>query len=526
MKSPADVDKEGAILTEMLEIVEQKDSLRSMLEEDRQRWAVFLNLIDLTQRSLEDDVFESDSASEKEYSNEPNWQSQVYSDQFLPTQGHNHSSGQAELIDSDLEIEEEIEQLFNNNHSETTSFSGSMNDLFALDNVESENWDVVINDQPVKEHVDDSSKANRPSKIVWSPSIEYEGQIVQLKDLISHEELEMWSTYNPVEDQQIVNQQESLVLLDVEMTVDDFKDQTLQIKKLNTLSDVVENGQDEADNQNGSPVSLDDMIDEQEVEEFDQLVEDLSDDGTASLGSCLVAKRPNLIEYEDQTTTVNSNLLVNQQGDLESLSNSSVPDCDANSDCERQVNGRSCEYFYERRQTIDETKQRKTSQILKEKVEVFDELDRKVRKRVEAVEEEHDWGSLGVKFENRGVVRDLVWMWEYNHLQQSGRRGVYPDLDDRPKKRNKPLSEAGNQSGSGNDLESNEQQEQQPEQRQRTRKKRKKVESSCMESEKTICQSDPVNGWAWWQIGILFWLVVFSFFILSTLPADSLPFVL
>ncbi|XP_046461046.1 F-actin-monooxygenase MICAL3-like isoform X11 [Daphnia pulex] len=38
VKSPADVDKEGAILSEMLEIVEQKDSLRSMLEEDRQRY--------------------------------------------------------------------------------------------------------------------------------------------------------------------------------------------------------------------------------------------------------------------------------------------------------------------------------------------------------------------------------------------------------------------------------------------------------------------------------------------------------
>jgi hypothetical protein len=37
-KSPADVDKEGAILSEMLEIAEHKDSLRSMLEEDRQRY--------------------------------------------------------------------------------------------------------------------------------------------------------------------------------------------------------------------------------------------------------------------------------------------------------------------------------------------------------------------------------------------------------------------------------------------------------------------------------------------------------
>jgi len=53
VKSAADVHKEGAILTEMLEIVEQKDSLRSMLEEDRQRWAEFLNLIDWASDELD-----------------------------------------------------------------------------------------------------------------------------------------------------------------------------------------------------------------------------------------------------------------------------------------------------------------------------------------------------------------------------------------------------------------------------------------------------------------------------------------
>lgn len=41
-----------------------------------------------------------------------------------------------------------------------------------------------------------------------------------------------------------------------------------------------------------------------------------------------------------------------------------------------------------------------------------------------------------------------------------------------------------------------------------------------MELETKICPSDPDGGWARWQIGILFWLTVFSFFILSTLPAD------
>ena len=171
-------------------------------------------------------------------------------------------------------------------------------------------------------------------------------------------------------------------------------------------------------------------IDEQEVLEFDQIIQDLSDDGTASLGSSIEEKRPDSMEFECQTIEM---MDLNSQGEPEiwSANDDSAP----NSDFERPLSSDCAdyEYFYEQRQMAADVKQRKTSEILREKVEVFDELDRKARKRVEAVEEETDWGTLGVKFENRGVVRDLVWMWEYNHLQQSGRRGVYPDLDKRPK---------------------------------------------------------------------------------------------
>jgi hypothetical protein len=456
VKSPADVDKEGAILSEMLEIVEQKDSLRSMLEEDRQRWAVFLNLIDLAQSSLEDDVFAPDSADEQEIADESDGACQTYSDQ-IPAAKVSDSSVwdtrdcQPETIDSDLEIEEEFEHLFIDDHSDTSPCTGSISDFLESDL-------VVL--EPIENQMDLTEQPHHPAKIVWSPSVEFEGKMVELNELVSHQELELWSA--PVA----------------------------------TTSE------------NENP------IDEQEVLEFDQIIQDLSDDGTASLGSSIEEKRPDSMEFECQTIEM---MDLNSQGEPEiwSANDDSAP----NSDFERPLSSDCAdyEYFYEQRQMAADVKQRKTSEILREKVEVFDELDRKARKRVEAVEEENDWGTLGVKFENRGVVRDLVWMWEYNHLQQSGRRGVYPDLDERPKMKGKK----SDRSNCGNDLESNAQQQTQ-EPPQKTRKKRKKINPE-MELERTVCPSDPAEGWAWWQIGILFWLTVFSFFILSALPADSWP---
>ncbi|XP_059350654.1 F-actin-monooxygenase MICAL3-like isoform X5 [Daphnia carinata] len=448
VKSPADVDKEGAILTEMLEIVEQKDSLRSMLEEDRQRWAVFLNLIDLAQSSLEDDVFGPDSAEKQEKEDESNGAFQAYSDQIRASEVSgcelwDTGEGQPDTVDSDLEIEEEFEHLFCDDHSNTPPRTDSINDFLESDLVVLEPVENSIREQP-----------QHPAKIAWSSSVEFEGQIVELKDLVSQEELELWSA-----------------------------------------------------------AATSDIVNDQDVLEFDQLVQDLSEDGTASLGSSLEEKQaPNEMEFESQPIEI---IDLNSQGEPEfwSGNDESMP----NSDAERAVSsvGTDYEYFYEQRQTAAQIKQKKTSQILREKVEVFDELDRKARKRVEAVEDENDWGSLGVKFTNRGVVRDLVWMWEYNHLQQSGRRGVYPDMNDRPKRKEKK----DDRSTCQNDLDSNMHQEEQP---QKMRKKRKKIKPN-MELERETCQSDPVDGWAWWQIGILFWLTVFSFFILSTLPANSWP---
>lgn len=461
MKSPADVDKEGAILSEMLEIVEQKDSLRSMLEEDRQRWAVFLNLIDLAQSSLEDDVFAPDSADEQEIADESDGECQAYSDQIPAPKASDSEvwdirDGQPEAIDSDLEIEEEFEHLFINDHSDTSSpCTGSISDFLESD--------LVVLD-PIEPPAELHEQPAHPAKIAWSPSVEFEGKTVELNELVSQEEIDLWSAV--------------------------------------AVATTIEN---------------ENAIDEQEVLEFDQLVQDLSDDDVASLGSSIEEKRPDSMEFESQTIELTD---LNSQGETEFWSGND-DDSTANSDFERPLSsdGTDYEYFYEQRQSMAaDVKQRKTSEILREKVEVFDELDRKARKRVEAVEEKNDWGTLGVKFENRGVVRDLVWMWEYNHLQQSGRRGVYPDLDERPKTKGKK----DDRSSSRNDLESNPQQQTQ-EPPQKTRKKRKKIIPEMELERRTICSSDPAGGWAWWQIGILFWLTVFSFFILSALPADSWP---
>lgn len=403
-----------------------------------------MNLIDLAQSSLEDDVFAPDCSDEQETADESNGPIQAYSDQIAASNGSlfcDRGDGQRDTVDSDLEIEEEFEHLFANDHSDSLHTD--------LTN------DFLESDLAVLEPVDNSmgihQKAEHPEKIAWSPSIEFEGQIVELKDLVSHEELELWST----------------------------------------------------------ATSNNHMVNDQDVLEFDQLIQDLSD--TASLDSSIEELHLNAMEFEGQIETVD----LNSQGDSEfwSGNDDSIP----NSDAERAVSsvGTDYEYFYEQRQFAAQVVPRKTSQILREKVEVFDELDRKTRKRVEAVEEESDWGTLGVKFENRGVVRDLVWMWEYNHLQQSGRRGVYPELDDRPKRK----QTKDDQSTSRNDLDLSMQPEEQP---QKTRKKRKTIKSK-MELERKMGPSDADGGWAWWQIGILFWLAVFSFFILSTLPADIWP---
>lgn len=45
-KTSADVEKEGEILTEMLEIVEKRDTLIALLEEERQRYCKLYSIVD------------------------------------------------------------------------------------------------------------------------------------------------------------------------------------------------------------------------------------------------------------------------------------------------------------------------------------------------------------------------------------------------------------------------------------------------------------------------------------------------
>ena len=82
-------------------------------------------------------------------------------------------------------------------------------------------------------------------------------------------------------------------------------------------------------------------IDEQEVLEFDQIIQDLSDDGTASLGSSIEEKRPDSMEFECQTIEM---MDLNSQGEPEiwSANDDSAP----NSDFERPLSSDCADYEY------------------------------------------------------------------------------------------------------------------------------------------------------------------------------------
>ena len=416
MKSPADVDKEGAILSEMLEIVEQKDSLRSMLEEDRQRWALFLNLIDWARGSLDgseegddgtgganeeedeyeyDDVFYGSQANDEESETEEQQEKlilQLPTDEVVDNNNGNYK---------DRDEEEEFEELFGCSQWSVGRKEGSAT------------REVSEFDRLVRELSQDSTTNN-----CWNPTIQLDdGTTVQLKDLVSAQELKMWVT-------------------------------------------------------NAMPTEV-------EEEEKDQMVFQLR-------------HRPQRPQRSASLTDT------------------------------------SCEEFYQRRlakPTISITDEAAVTieKPCAEFAVVTDDADE------EKFDGDKDWGSLGVRFENRGVVRDLVWQWEYNHLQQSGRLGAVPDADvgtPRPIKRRTsqvsdrfnlalPMANRSLRSASSSDLESIGQPN-----KKKKKKKTGKDESQSQESSKPMMDvndDDHDNHWPMWQIGLLLWLIVFSIFVIYNL---------
>ena len=396
VKSPADVDKEGAILSEMLEIVEQKDSLRSMLEEDRQRWALFLNLVDWARGSLDnsdgggsasseddyDDVFFEDSGSLSLESG-----SEQEHEEHLEITDNEAVNNNKEIVDEFAKGDEEFEQLFG-----CSEYPDEHN---------SAGRDVGEFDRLVRELSEDSTTNS------WNPTVEVDGSKVKLKDLVSAHELQMWT--------------ESAAA--VAQEVDDDDDPVIELRR-----------------------------------------------------------RP----QRSASLTVTS--------------------------C-------SSEEFYQRRlPKPNVTKNDPVITVDEARVITVVEADDDVKSEGSA---EKDWGSLGVRFENRGVVRDLVWQWEYNHLQQSGRLGAVPDDNvgaSRPVKRRSsrlssnrlaPPTDHLLHSASSSDFES-------AGHSNKKKKKTRKRVTQLQESSKPMDDSDD-NQWPFWQIGLLLWLVIFSIFVIYNL---------
>lgn len=379
------MDKEGAILAEMLKIVEQEDWLSSMLEEDRQRWADFLRLIDLAQSRLayDDDVFTIDEQPGGVVPDMPSWDD--IESAYLKCQSYlGRKMSSASLLvgplndplsitedpspPEELGSEEEFEHLFaDGEDSDSPLCTDSVDELFKLE---------------LEEH---------------SPLLQHESTLLEPPP----EEFQTWSP--------------SPVIVD------------------------------------GSKINVKELLSPEDL--------------------ALARKGPKETESEPEI--------------------------------------RSFEYFYEKRKEAKE-KARKVSNLIQPKIQVFDELDRGIHR--ESDDSNKDWGSLGVKFENRGAVKDLVWMWEYNHMQQSGRSGAPPELEWRPKRRatlQLPPYRTPELSSSGVDDEPA---------KKKTKLKKKKGEQ---------CDSvaaDGGGGRSVWQTGLLLSVVIFSFFVLYSLFSDYLPF--
>lgn len=504
------MDREGAILSEMLEIVEQRDSLRNMLEEDRQRWALFLNLIDAAQSSVEDGSFARDDSPVQQQPVEP------FEEQLASELAQNSDSDQ--FVDS----EEEFNHLVFDDDDDSIQITDSLNELFEV------------------EHV--------PGSDVFKPAIE----------TFKNEERAPTKETEDLQ-QELSNQTDQA--LD-----DNFESGFLDEE--NDDVDQVEHAQREKSLEKSSSIDFD--VSDEDVEEFERLVQDLSDHSVSSLESGR-ERKPEIpefvltvecegVEVEPERPPSPLEQIVEQKRKIEDRPISStsetselyyqmgkIVDSKSNSpkasptlqrkvqvfdEMERtsrryspfkgEFEGRTIElsdlvseqeldiyYDYnspDEEQSPSSGPMRRRSHIVQSKIETFDTLDRKARKySLQVGRDEKDWGSLGVKFKNRGAVRDLVWQFEFNQWQATGCQGNLPDYEWKEKRR-ATLTPSTQESECESD-------EPKTRQRRKSRQEAAEVKPELVEREAT--QSSESSGTPAWQIAVVIWLVIFCFFMLS-----------
>lgn len=505
------MDREGALLSEMLEIVEQRDSLRSMLEEDRQRWALFLNLIDLAKSSLEDDVFARNDSPDE------------------PAECSDHQLEHAQLEQNDdsdcfVDSEEEFNHLVFDDDDDSIQITGSLNDLFELD------------------HVPDTADVPLAQTTV-EPKLEEQNDTRNEKS----QQTELNVEQKDFDTRGILDNLEQIAQTNEETEMDGF------VPREKSLS-----------------IDFDEGIDDEDVQEFDRLVQDLSDHSVSSIDSRGSLKRKAHVPVFQ--------LVVDCEGEPVEAENPPSPapiEQSPRKADDRPISSTSetSEFYYQIGKTVEpKLKSPKASPILQRKVQVFDEMERSTRRyspfngefegrtvelsdlvseqeldiyydydgsddadeparrrshivqrQIETFHEldrkgrkyslqadnrqEKDWGSMGVKFSNRGAVRNLVWQWEFNNWQAAGCQGSVPDAPEWKERRIATPTPHDEQSD-------------QSEHATKNRKRKKSKTEVVTDSQVRTSNQQPGSetaGRSSWQLAVVIWLVIFCFFILSSL---------
>ena len=659
-KSPADVEKEGAIIAEMVEIVDQRDSLRHMLEEDRQRWADFLNLVDglvtnhvimdadEDQDELEnieqpcgdailvdgsDSVFSSDldvfdSGIEKNVEVlQSNVQEldqllediqsvydkcQSYLNQIPPPMSQSRNLVSHSLDGTDPAVMTDVHPSVENclalncRNDASAVISGTPTDQLQLDDshdLESPDLAPVTDAQLVNASIDPVSSNHQSSSDyptfhseITMNSLENSDSDSALTDEFDHlfahsresstepslsisalieqlppsppapkltESSQIPSSPNSSFTESMSYQVSSLVNeFDYPLTCSEQKMpdtnllQDVAFREDNAKQNFISDAHDEqVDEEQALPYDTDSStktchiepdIEEHSTEdddEFDLLFANISESDTdldvetiSCLDPCsleLEAQTLDLAELVDhnkksrlQSDSISSRETVscNSENEVLSPDHPDLPNAYSNSagihDHRIDLKNTSDSFYGLDKQTTNDN-QRKASQIVREKVQVFDNIEStglKSSKKKEPMDK--DWGTLGVRFQNRGAVRDLVWMWEFNHLQQSGRNGA-PEFEWREKRKSVKDTEDKGESEmpKSTELETGDT----PPVVNKVKKRKKKARSMEPPSE-PVPEDKPMdissemateNSCYWCQTIVLIWLLIFSYLIVS-----------
>ena len=538
----------------MLEIVEQKDSLRNMLEEDRQRWAEFLNLIDWASDDL-DDTFPHEERVRQMLSifysadsNEPVDHVEETDSQLTDNSGKTELSAEEEefeeifreqcLLDSDSPVSFDLlNDMMETDEKDATSFqfngkSVDLNELISSQDMQfwknsfDQEETPIIGEDGAKtvnaDEVDEADEADEFSQIVDNMS-----QTSSIPDDFEFNQSESNELEMKEEERRQIELKEK-ELKEKELKEKELKKKELEEKELKEIQwkemqwkEMQLKSTQSKNIQSKYSQSIELKSNESQLKKSKLNHLELEE----SKSNYLESDQLELFQFESRESELSeSNDSFDFDGssvDLDELISYKEMEFWRNSFDEEEVDSKPNCYrdcCNQRRPSGGETvaQHKRLQNKIQEKIQVYDQLELNTRRFRAKAEPQKDWGSLGVKFQNRGSVRSLVSAWELNHLQQSGRNHQIPTpIED---SNEEPLDIS-------------------PKQTVTKRKKTAKVKKLDSElntspelnigpelnlvsevNPNSEVNKNPTDGlWSNWQIVLSIWILIFSYLIISVL---------